>query len=105
LNDVANTILFADRPNRIVTSISTPDFVGNWTVGQDSFAEDVPNAALIVEDIQTGNLETAIIELFDPVYDTAASTLTYTIMAENATSIELPSEVGQSTLVIDVIYL
>lgn len=39
LNNVANeTILFSDRPNRIVTSISTVDFVGNWTTGPNSFS-------------------------------------------------------------------
>jgi len=49
---------------------STSDFVGNWTTGPDSFAVDAPNDVLIVENIQSGNLETAIVESFDPVYDT-----------------------------------
>jgi hypothetical protein len=96
-----STILFSDRPERIVTSVSTSDFIGNWTTGPDSFAEDAPNDALIIEDIQTGNLETAIIESFNPVYDPTANTLTYTITAENQTSVNLPSEFGQSVLVID----
>jgi hypothetical protein len=68
---------------------------------QNSFASDVPNDALIVENTQTGDVETAVIESFNPVYDTATSTLTYTIMTENGTSIELPSEFGQSVMVID----
>jgi hypothetical protein len=59
-----STIMFSDRPNRIVESVSTTDFVGNWTAGQNSFAEDAPNDALIVEDTQTGDLETVIIESF-----------------------------------------
>lgn len=96
-----STILFADRPNRIVTSVSTSDFVGNWTKGTDSFAADAPNDALIVENTQTGQLETAVIESFTPVYDVKTTTLTYIIMAENATSISLPSEFGQAVLVID----
>ena len=45
-----STILFSDRPNRIVTSVSTADFICNWTRGPDSFAADAPNTALIVED-------------------------------------------------------
>jgi hypothetical protein len=62
---------------------------------------DAPNDALIVENTETGELETAIIESFDPVYDTTAKTLTYTIMAENGTSVNLPGQFGQSVLVID----
>lgn len=34
LNDVSKkTILFSDRPDRIVKSMSTLDFIGNWTTG------------------------------------------------------------------------
>ncbi|HZD35028.1 MAG TPA: hypothetical protein VE130_07470, partial [Nitrososphaeraceae archaeon] len=42
-----------------------------------------------------------VIESFSPVYDNTTNTLTYTIMTENITSIDLPSEFGQSVLVID----
>ena len=47
-----------------------------------------------------------MIELYNPVYDPEANTLKYDITADNATatttsSIGLPSEFGQSTLVID----
>jgi hypothetical protein len=35
----------------------------------------------------SGKIAVAVIELFNPVYDITANTLTYTIMAENATSI------------------
>ncbi|HZD36444.1 MAG TPA: hypothetical protein VE130_14670 [Nitrososphaeraceae archaeon] len=102
LNNVANkTILFSDRPERIEETISTTDFVGNWTAGPNSFESDEPNDALIVENTQTGDLETAIIESFSPVYDTNTNTLTYIIMAENGTSIDLPNGFGQAILVID----
>ena len=37
--------------------------------------------------------------MFDPIHCNIANTLTYTIRAENATSIELPNEFGQSDLV------
>ena len=100
-----STILFSDRPARIVTSVSTSDFVGNWTAGPNSFALDAPNDALVVEDTQTGELETAIIELFDPVYDVNTNALTYTIMAENATSMNMPNEFGLSILVIDSTFI
>jgi hypothetical protein len=94
------TILFSDRPDRIVTSISTLDFIGNWTKGQDSFAIDAPNAVLVVDDIARQQ-DTAIIELFNPVYEVNKKTLNYDITSDNATSLDLPNEFGQSTLVID----
>lgn len=35
LNNVSDsTILLSDRPERIVTTVSTNGFVGNWTAGQ-----------------------------------------------------------------------
>ena len=67
-------------------------------------AADAPNDALIVEDLQSGRLETAVIELFSPVYDMTTNTLTYTIMAENGTSVELPNEFGQTVMVVDENY-
>lgn len=101
MNNVSDsTILFSDRPEWIVTSVSTYDFVGNWTTGPDNFASDAPNAALVVED-QTGQLDPAIIELFNPMYDTNTNTLTHTIIAESATAIELPNEFRQTVLIID----
>jgi hypothetical protein len=100
LNDVSDkTILFSDRPDRIVTSISTADFIGNWSVGEDSFSMDVPNTALIVNE-QEGQ-EITIVELYNPIYDVDSKTLKYEITPDNGTSIDLPNEFGQSTLVID----
>ncbi|MGD1837809.1 MAG: hypothetical protein ACPKPY_07100, partial [Nitrososphaeraceae archaeon] len=69
LNDVSDkTILFSDRPDRIVKSISTTDFIGNWSVGEDSFAVDPPNAVLVVDE-REGQQDITIVELFNPVYD------------------------------------
>jgi hypothetical protein len=49
LNNIANNaIMFSDRPNRIIETVSTADFIGNWTAGSNSFAADAPNDALIV---------------------------------------------------------
>ena len=102
LNDVSDkTILFSDRPERIVTSVNTSDFVGNWhwSMGPESFNANPPNATLIVED--EGNQDIMIVELTNPVHDPTAETLKYDIIPENATSLELPNEFGQSTLVIN----
>jgi hypothetical protein len=112
LSEVSDkTILFSDRPDRIVSSVNTTDFIGNWSTGPDSFAVDPPNAALVLDD-EEQRQEIAVIELYNPEYDSEANTLKYDISAENAsatattttattTSIDLPSEFGQSTLVID----
>ena len=80
-------------------SESTLDFTGNWSDGTDSFAIDAPNVVLVVDDGQ--QQDTAITELFNPVYELEKKTLKYEITVDNATSIELPSEFGQFTLVID----
>jgi hypothetical protein len=107
LRDISdNTILFSDRPDRIVISQSTSDFIGNWSQGEDSFAADPPNAVLVVDDDdEEQRQELAVIELFSPEYDTATNTLKYDIIPENATAtsslMELPFQFVQSNLIID----
>ena len=109
-NVTDKTIMFSDRPNRIVSYEDTTNFIGNWSTGPDSFAVDPPNAVLVLDDEVEQREDFAIIELFNPEYDSVADTLRYDITAENATtttatttssSINLPSEFGQSILVID----
>ena len=102
LNDVSDkTILFSDRPDRIVKSISTFDFIGNWSSGDDSFAVNAPNTVLVIDEQDGVQQDVAIVELFNPIYDTEKKTLKYEIITDNATSTELPSEFGQTTIVID----
>ncbi|MGD1836886.1 MAG: hypothetical protein ACPKPY_02355, partial [Nitrososphaeraceae archaeon] len=77
----------------------TADFIGNWSTGEDSFAIDAPNAVLVVDekDVQR---DIAIVELFNPVYNSDKQTLKYDVVTpDNTTSIELEFE--QSTLIID----
>lgn len=101
LNDISDkTILFSDRPDRIVTSISIVNYIGNWSAGVDSFATDAPNAVLVVDEKE--DQDTIIMELFNPVYDENKKTLKYEIRMENNTSIDLVDGFGRSTLVIDI---
>ena len=66
LNDVSDkTILFSDRPDRIVSATNTTDFIGNWSKGTNSFAIDPPNAVLVLDDEQQKQ-ELAVIELYNP---------------------------------------
>ena len=104
LNEVSDkTILFSDRPDRIVMSESTSDFIGNWSVGENSFAEDAPNAVLVLDKQEGQPQDTVIIALFNPVYDPDKKALKYEITADNATSMEMPVELGQTTIVIDAV--
>ena len=101
VNDVSDkTILFSDRPDRIVTSVSTSDFIGKWSTGTDSFAVDPPNAVIVVDE-QEGEQDVAIVELFSPIYDSEQKILKYEVIPDNATSIDIPGEFGQTTIVID----
>lgn len=102
LNYVSNkTILFSDRPDRIVTSVTTSNFVGNWSKGQDSFAVDAPNAVLVVDEI-AGQQDIGIIELYNPKYSGDTKVLQYDfVLIGNQTPIDLPNEFDQSTLIID----
>ena len=82
------TILFSDRPDRIVGSANTTDFIGNWSIGANNFAVDPPNAVLVLDD-EEQRQEIAVIELFNPEYDSEANTLKYDITAENATTTKI----------------
>jgi hypothetical protein len=44
--DVNHVIMFSDRPNRIVKTITGNDLQKLWKVGNDSFEKDPPNAVL-----------------------------------------------------------
>jgi len=101
LNNVSDkTILFSDRPDRIVISESTSDFIDNWPVGEDSFAVNAPNAVLVVDN-QDGQQYTAIVEVFNPIYDYNKKVLQYIVTPDNATAIDLPSEFIQTTMILD----
>ena len=102
LNDVSDkTILFSDRPDRIVKSVNTSEFIVNWSAGEDSFIVCPPNAVLVVDE-HDGQQDITIVELLNPIYDPNKKTLKYDIILDNVTSIELPGEFGHSTIVMDL---
>src|SRR5207253_9225345 len=41
-----STLFFADRPQRVVGHLSSKKFVDQWGDGEDSFANDPPNAVV-----------------------------------------------------------
>lgn len=99
LNDVSDKIIMFSFPEREVSSEDTTNFIGNWSVGPNK-PPYVTNAVLFLDDDEQRQ-ELAVIGLYNPKYDPQANTVRYDITAENATSIGLPNEFGQSTLVID----
>ncbi|MGB5884305.1 MAG: hypothetical protein WBG28_09430 [Desulfobulbales bacterium] len=42
------TLFFTDRPQRTAGHMTTKDFVDDWSVGENNFADNPPNAALSV---------------------------------------------------------
>ena len=102
LGDLSDrTVLFSNRPDRIVATQSIQDFIGNWTSAQDRFQVDPPNAALVILD--SGQKEDIFeIELFNPKYEKDGKILRYDItFLGNATVPDLPDKLGKSVLVID----
>jgi hypothetical protein len=71
------TLYFSDRPQRVVGHLTTKQFVDEWGVGENSFADDPPNA--VISFVETGDQtpEDAIVVLKDPVLE--SDTLTYTV--------------------------
>ena len=43
-----HTLYFSDRPDRIVGRTTTKEYVAHWSVGQNNFASDPPNAVLSI---------------------------------------------------------
>ena len=41
-----STLFFADRPQRVVGHLNSKKFVSQWGDGENSFAEDPPNAVV-----------------------------------------------------------
>lgn len=62
-----STLYFSDRPQRVVGHVGTSEFVGFWDDGEDSFADDPPNAVLAF--IGQGETVPAevVIEISDPL--------------------------------------
>lgn len=96
--------MFSDRPDRIIESISTSHFIGNWTAGPNSFTADPPNAVLVFKDNRTSNLDTIILELFNPEYDDTTNLMSYnTTLHDNLSTI--PEATGQLVLIIDSTFI
>ncbi|MFG1412866.1 hypothetical protein V5G24_17295 [Xanthobacter sp. VTT E-85241] len=88
------TVMFADRPERMTGDTATADFVKFWTVGKDSFQKDPPNATVSVT--VDGKSDVSVVELTDP--ELTGDTLTYTIKVLSDTA---PKSGESASLFID----
>lgn len=59
-----NLIIFADRPHRVTATIASKHLTDFWSAGEDSFASDPPNAALVGQ--HEGKPVSLVVELSDP---------------------------------------
>ncbi len=80
------TVYFSDRPDRVVGSSPTPQFLD----GLGFLDDNPPNAALVVESAP-GVTDVAVVELFAPRYDPVGQGVTYeaAVLANWETSLDL----------------
>jgi hypothetical protein len=71
------TLYFSDRPQRVVGHLTTKQFVEEWGAGENSFADDPPNAVISFVEKGDETPEDAIVVLKNPVLE--SDTLTYTV--------------------------
>ena len=90
------TLFFADRPQRVVGHLTSKKFVDQWGEGEDSFADDPPNAVLSF--LEDGDMvpEEVTMTISDPQLD--GDTLTYTVDILDGM---LPASSGPCSLFID----
>jgi hypothetical protein len=91
-----STLYFADRPQREVGHMLSRHFVDNWTAGDNSFAENPPNAVLSYAEPADRLPEDAVVVIQDPHLDGDA--LTYSIKLLDGT---VPTATGPCALFID----
>ena len=91
-----STLYFADRPQRDVGHMSSDQFVANWAEGDNSFADNPPNAVLSFAEPGDRLPEDAVVVIQDPHLDGDA--LTYSIKLLDGT---VPAATGPCALFID----
>jgi hypothetical protein len=93
-NVTPRTIMFTDRPQRLVGDISTQQFVGEWNAGKESFEKDPPNASLSV--LVGEEEQLSVVELTNPKLEGAS--LSYDIRLLDGA---VPQSGKSTTLFID----
>ena len=92
----ASTLYFADRPQREVGHMSSRQFVELWGDGDNSFAEDPPNAVLSFADKGDRPPTDAVVTIEHPKLD--GDELSYSIKLLDG---DVPTAAGPCALFID----
>jgi hypothetical protein len=90
------TLFFSDRPQRVVGHMTARQFIKAWGEGQNSFAEDPPNAVISFLSEDDDAPEDAVVVLKDPRL--VGDDLTYGIDLLEGT---LPARAVMCTVFID----
>jgi len=88
------TVMFADRPQRMSGDMATEKFVSIWNEGKESFQKDPPNASISV--VVGGKEQTAVVELTNPKLD--GDTLSYSARVLDGS---VPPQGGFASLFVD----
>ena len=91
-----STLYFSDRPERVVGHMTTREFVEDWAIGPDSFAEDPPNAVLSFMKPDAGAPSDVVVVLREPQID--QTDLGYSVEVLDG---EMPASAGPCTLFVD----
>lgn len=92
----ATTLFFSDRPYRLTGHVPTEEFVAQWGQGDESFADDPPNALLSLFERDTVN--DVVVILSDP--ELSDGDLSYAV---EVTAGDLAPSDGPASLFIDMI--
>jgi hypothetical protein len=92
----SSTQFFSDRPQRVVGSLATADFVDLWGKGENSFETDPPNAVLSFLEPGGEVPEDAVVVIQEPRLGNGQ--LAYSIELLEG---EVPATAGPITLFID----
>ncbi len=91
-----STLYFSDRPERVVGHMTNEQFVDGWSLGDNSFASDPPNAVLSYIDPGDDRPEDCVLVLRDPKVD--SDSIQYSIDQLEGL---VPQSSGACTLFID----
>ena len=90
-----STLMFSDRPERIVGHLTTSQLIYGWGHGENSFRADPPNAVLAFLTEGDGTPEDVVVTLTNPRMEGADLTYDATVLEG-----ELPGTTGPCSLFI-----
>jgi hypothetical protein len=97
LNGIApTTLMFSDRPQRVTAHVLSQEFLDSWGAGDNSFAEDPPNAVLST--FADDHVNDVVVKLQDPALD--GDRMSYQVEILDG---DMPASGGPSSLFIDSI--